>query len=251
MKKLLSIITILLLALNTFAQTPPATPPAGAAPATEQVGNPGLHEVIKQRFIDGGLPFMTPILITLVLGLTICIERIIYLNRAHASRRKLLAALEPDILAGNWEKAKETCRNTRGPLATMLLHGLERSEYGADVMEKSIITSGNAQMNYLERGLTWISLFISLAPIFGFFGTVIGIFMVFENIELTGDVSVSVVAGGMKVKLINTIGGLIVAMVLQIFYNYVVAKIDSVVHDMEEGAITFVDLMLKSPKFKN
>lgn len=247
MKKLLLIITTLLLAVNTFAQTPPAKTPAPAA--TEQEGN-NLHEVIKQRFIDGGLPFMTPILITLVLGLTICIERIIYLNRAHTSKRKLLEKLEPEILAGNWDNAMEICRNTRGPLATMLLHGLERSEYGADVMEKSIITTGNAQMNYLERGLTWISLFISLAPIFGFFGTVIGIFMVFENIELTGDVSVSIVAGGMKVKLINTIGGLIVAMVLQVFYNYIVAKVDSVVHDMEEGTISFVDLMLKSGKFK-
>lgn len=241
MKKLLSLTTLLVLTISAQAA-------ANAAPAAN---DSGIHEVIKQRFIDGGLLFMTPILITLVLGLAICIERIIYLNRAHASRKKLLTALEPDILSGNLEQAKETCRNTRGPLATMLLHGLERSEYGADVMEKSIITTGNAQMSYLERGLTWVSLFISLAPIFGFFGTVIGIFIVFENIELTGDVSVSVVAGGMKVKLINTIGGLIVAMVLQIFYNYIVAKIDSVVHDMEEGAITFVDLMLKSGKFKN
>lgn len=252
MRNILLILS-LLFAVNVFAQTPAAN---GIAPTKKEVkveekGNPGLHQVIKQRFIDGGLPFMMPILITLVLGLSICIERIIYLNRAHISRKKLLQNLEPYIMSGDYEGAKELCRNTRGPLATMLLQGLERSEYGPDVMEKSIVTTGNSQMSLLERGLTWISLFISLAPIFGFFGTVMGIFIVFEQIELTGDVSVSVVAGGMKVKLINTIGGLLVAMILQVFYNYVVSKIDSIVHDMEEGAITFVDLMLKSNRFKN
>lgn len=243
----------LLFTVSTVALAAPAPDPLAAAAAKkgEAKGDPGLHQVIKQRFIDGGLPFMMPILITLVLGLSLCIERIIYLNRAHSSRKKLLEKLEPHIMNGTFEEAKEVCRDTRGPLATMLLHGLERAEYGPDVMEKAIVTTGNSQMSLLERGLTWISLFISLAPIFGFFGTVMGIFIVFEQIELTGDVSVSVVAGGMKVKLINTIGGLLVAMILQVFYNYVVSKIDSIVHDMEEGAITFVDLMLKSNRFKN
>lgn len=239
------IILSLLLSVSIFAQTAP--PPAAKTADTEQAtDNPGMHQKIKQRFIDGRVPYMLPILITLVLGLALSIERIIYLNRAHINSQKLLRQIEPDIVAGNLEAAMETCRNTRGPVATMLLQGMNRAPYGLDVMEKSILSSGNAQMSLLERGLTWISLFISLAPIFGFFGTVVGIFIVFEEIEVAGDIAVSLVAGGMKVKLITTIGGLIVAIILQIFYNYIVSKIDNIVYDMEEGAIDFVDMMLKS-----
>jgi biopolymer transport protein ExbB len=235
----------LLSSVSIFAQTTP--PPAAKTADTEQAtDNPGMHHKIKQRFIDGRVPYMLPILITLVLGLALSIERIIYLNRAHINSQKLLRQIEPGILAGNIEAAMETCRNTRGPVATMLLQGMNRAPYGLDVMEKSILSSGNAQMSLLERGLTWISLFISLAPIFGFFGTVVGIFIVFEEIEVAGDIAVSLVAGGMKVKLITTIGGLIVAIILQIFYNYIVSKIDNIVYDMEEGAIDFVDMMLKS-----
>lgn len=238
------IILGLLFSVSIYAQTEKA---ATTKVDTEQdAGNPGMHQKIKQRFIDGRVPYMLPILITLILGLALSIERIIYLNRAHINSQKLLRQIEPDIVAGNIEAAMETCRNTRGPVATMLLQGMNRAPYGLDVMEKSILSAGNAQMSLLERGLTWVSLFISLAPIFGFFGTVVGIFMVFEEIEVAGDIAVSVVAGGMKVKLITTIAGLIVAIVLQIFYNYIVSKIDNIVYDMEEGAIDFVDMMLKS-----
>ena len=235
----------LLISIGIYAQTVP-TPVAKDVDTEQEVDNPGMHQKLKQRFIDGRVPYMLPILITLILGLTISIERIIYLNRAHINSQKLLRQIEPDIVAGNIDAAMETCRNTRGPVATMLLQGLNRAPYGLDVMEKSILSAGNAQMSLLERGLTWVSLFISLAPIFGFFGTVVGIFMVFEEIEVAGDIAVSVVAGGMKVKLITTIGGLIVAIILQIFYNYIVSKIDNIVYDMEEGAIDFVDMMLKS-----
>lgn len=239
------IILGLLFSVSIYAQTDAAAT-AKSVDTEQDTGNPGMHQKIKQRFIDGRVPYMLPILITLILGLALSIERIIYLNRAHINSQKLLRDIEPDIVAGNIEAAMETCRNTRGPVATMLLQGMNRAPYGLDVMEKSILSAGNAQMSLLERGLTWVSLFISLAPIFGFFGTVVGIFMVFEEIEVAGDIAVSIVAGGMKVKLITTIAGLIVAIVLQIFYNYIVSKIDNIVYDMEEGAIDFVDMMLKS-----
>jgi biopolymer transport protein ExbB len=243
MRTILLILT-LLFNVSTFAQTAPTLP--GQDAPTQQDAGGGLHQQLKQRFIDGRVPYMLPILITLVLGLSISIERIIYLNRAHINSQKLLRAIEPDILAGRLDAAAETCRNTRGPVASMILQGIERAPYGMDVMEKSIMATGNSQMSLLERGLTWISLFISLAPIFGFFGTVVGIFLVFEEIEMAGDIAVSIVAGGMKVKLITTIGGLIVAIILQVFYNYIVSKVDNIVHDMEEGAILFVDMLLKS-----
>jgi biopolymer transport protein ExbB len=204
-----------------------------------------LHQQLKILFIDGGPPFMTPIILCLVLGLAFCIERIIYLNLATTNIKKLLLAVESALNDGGIEAAKEVCRNTRGPVASIFYQGLDRSEEGLDMVEKSIVSYGSVQMGQLETNLPWIGLFIALAPSLGFLGTVIGMVQAFNDIEKAGTMSPTVVAGGMKVALITTVCGLIVAIILQIFYNYIVSKIDGIVNAMEDASISFVDVLIK------
>jgi biopolymer transport protein ExbB len=204
-----------------------------------------LHQELKRYFIDGGPPFMTPIALCLVLGLAFCIERIIYLNLATTNVKKLLSSVESALAEGGIEAAKEVCRNTKGPAASIFYQGLDRNEEGLDMVEKSIVSYGSVQMGQLETNLPWIGLFIALAPSLGFFGTVIGMVMAFDDIERAGTMSPSVVAGGMKVALITTVFGLLVAMILQVFYNYIVSKIDSIVNSMEDASISFVDILIK------
>ncbi|MDR1593534.1 MAG: MotA/TolQ/ExbB proton channel family protein [Prevotellaceae bacterium] len=204
-----------------------------------------LHQQLKMQFIDGGPPFMTPIILCLVLGLAFCIERIIYLNLATTNIKKLLSSVETALDDGGIEAAKEVCRNTRGPVASIFYQGLDRNEEGLDMVEKSIVSYGSVQMGQLETNLPWIGLFIALAPSLGFLGTVIGMVQAFNDIEKAGTMSPTVVAGGMKVALITTVCGLIVAIILQIFYNYIVSKIDSIVNAMEDASISFVDVLLK------
>ncbi|HIA36623.1 MAG TPA: MotA/TolQ/ExbB proton channel family protein, partial [Flavobacteriales bacterium] len=175
------------------------------------------HQVIKQKFIEGGAEFMGVVLICLILGLALSIERIIYLNLATTNTEKLLAEIESSMDSGGVESAKEVCRNTKGPVASIFYQGLDRSGEGIDVVEKAIVSYGSVQMSLLEKGLTWISLFISLAPMLGFMGTVIGMIGAFDAIEAAGDISPSLVAGGIKVALLTTVFGLIVAMILQVF----------------------------------
>jgi len=203
------------------------------------------HQIIKQKFIEGGAEFMGVVLICLILGLALAIERIIYLNLATTNTEKLLGAIESAMDSGGVESAKEVCRNTKGPVASIFYQGLDRSGEGIDVVEKSIVSYGSVQMSLLEKGLTWISLFISLAPMLGFMGTVIGMIGAFDAIEAAGDISPSLVAGGIKVALLTTVFGLIVAMILQIFYNYLVAKIDSLVTSMEDASISLIDILVK------
>jgi biopolymer transport protein ExbB len=185
------------------------------------------------------------VLITLILGLAICIERIIYLNMATTNTKKLLNDIESALTSGGVEAAKEVCRNTRGPVASIFYQGLERSGEGIDMVEKSIVSYGSVQMGLLERNISWISLFIALAPMLGFMGTVIGMIGAFDAIEAAGDISPSLVAGGIKVALLTTVFGLIVAMILQVFYNYIIAKVDSIVNNMEDASISLVDLLVK------
>lgn len=208
--------------------------------------NRSFHQVIKQKFIEGGPSFMGIVLLCLILGLALCIERIIYLNRATTNTDTLLSDIESAISSGSVDNAKEICRNTPGPVASIFYQGLDRSGEGIEVVEKSVVAYGSVQMGLLERGLSWISLFIALAPMLGFMGTVIGMIGAFDAIEAAGDISPSLVAGGIKVALLTTVFGLIVAMILQIFYNYIVAKIDSIVNSMEDASISFVDILVKN-----
>lgn len=220
-----------------------ADPIEEAAAAAEE--GQSLHSALKQKFIEGGPSFMSFVLITLILGLALAIERIIYLNLATTNTKKLLQKIEDALKSGGINAAKEVCRNTRGPVASIFYQGLDRYDEGVDVVEKSVIAYGGVQAGLLEKGLSWIGLFIALAPMLGFLGTVIGMIGAFDAIEVAGDISPTLVAGGIKVALITTVFGLIVAMILQVFYNYCLAKIDSIVNSMEDASISLLDLVVK------
>ena len=203
------------------------------------------HQVIKDKFIEGGPEFMSFVLICLILGLAVCIERIIYLNMATTNTKKLVAQVEDALSSGGVEAAKEVCRNTSGPVASIFYQGLDRADEGIEMVEKSVVSYGGVQMGLLEKGLSWISLFIALAPMLGFFGTVIGMIGAFDAIAAANNISPGIVAGGIGVALITTVSGLLVAMVLQVFYNYLVAKVDSIVNDMEDASISLIDVLIK------
>lgn len=203
------------------------------------------HQRVKEKFIEGGWEFMGIVLLCLILGLAISIERIITLNLATTNTKKLLSEVEDALSSGGVEEAKKVCASTRGPVASIFSQGLLRVSEGIEMVEKSIISYGSVEMGRLERGLVWISLFISLAPMLGFMGTVIGMIDAFDSIQAAGDISPQVVAGGIKVALLTTVGGLIVAVILQLFYNYNVSKIDSLVNQMEDASIAFIDLLVK------
>lgn len=207
-----------------------------------------VYQQLKAKFIEGGAGFMGAVLLCLIFGLALSIERIIYLNLATTNNAKLLAKVEDALKNGGVEAAKEVCRNTRGPVASIFYQGLSRADEGVDVVEKSVVSYGGVQMSQLESGLSWIQLFITTAPSLGFLGTVLGMIAAFDAIEVAGDISPNIVAGGMKVALITTVGGLIVAIILQFFYNYIVSKIDSIVLSMEDASISLVDMVVKYAK---
>ena len=205
---------------------------AEAAPVVVEEG--GLHKELN----EGDAGFMSLVAIALVLGLAFCIERIIYLSLAEVDVKKLMAKLEGALEKGDIEGAKTICRNTRGPVASICYQGLMRVDEGLDVVERSVVSYGGVQAGYLEKGCSWITLFIAMAPSLGFLGTVIGMVMAFDQIQQAGDISPTVVAGGMKVALITTIFGLIVALILQVFYNYILSKIEAITSQMEDSSIT-------------
>ncbi|MBQ7734535.1 MAG: MotA/TolQ/ExbB proton channel family protein [Bacteroidales bacterium] len=207
-----------------------------------------LHYVLKDKFAEGDPLWMTPVLICLVLGLAFAIERIFYLNLASTNSQKLLAKVEEAMKNGGVEKAKEVCRDTKGPLAGVFYQGLDRYDEGLDSVEKSLVSYGGVEMGRLEKNLSWLSLCMALATQLGFMGTVIGMVAAFDNIERQGDISPTVVAGGMKVALLTTVFGLITAVILQIFYNYILSKIDGIVNDMENATIGFMDIMVNYNK---
>lgn len=209
------------------------------------VEEPGFHQIVKDQFIQGGWQFMGIVLLCLILGLAVAIERIITLNLATTNTKKLLEQVEGALNSGGVEAAKDVCRNTQGPVASIFVQGLMRMSEGVEMVEKSIIAYGSVEMGKLEKGMVWISLFISLAPMLGFMGTVIGMIDAFDAIAEAGDVSPALVAGGIKVALLTTVGGLIVAVILQLFYNYLVSKIDSLVNSMEDASISLVDILVK------
>ena len=217
--------------------------PAEVAPVEEETV--GMHKALKTKFIEGDASFMSLVAIALVLGLAFCIERIIYLSLAEVNTKKLMAAIEAALAKGDVEGAKEICRNTRGPVASICYQGLLRIDEGLDVVERSVVSYGGVQSAALEKNCSWVTLFIAMAPSLGFLGTVIGMVMAFDDIQKAGDISPTVVAGGMKVALITTIFGIIVALVLQIFYNFILSKIESLTTDMEDSSITLLDLIMK------
>ena len=206
------------------------------------------HQELKKRFIEGGPGFMGIVLLCLILGLAIAIERIIFLNLSTTNSNKLIDDVEGALSSGGVESAKEVCRNTKGPIASIFYQGLDRSNEDLDAAEKAVVAYGGVQMGQLEKNVSWISLFIALAPMLGFMGTVIGMIQAFDKIEAAGDMQPSLVAGGIKVALLTTVFGLIVAIILQIFYNYIIAKIDSIVNDMEDASISLMDILVKNKK---
>ena len=203
------------------------------------------HQVVKEKFIEGDWRFMSLVLICLILGLAISIERIITLNLATTNTDKLLSRVEQALNDGGIEAAKEVTKSTRGPVASIFTQGLMRSSEGIEMVEKSIIAYGSVEMGRLERGLVWVSLFIAMAPMLGFMGTVIGMIVAFDSIAAAGDISPQIVATGIKVALLTTVAGLIVGVILQVFYNYLVSKIDGLVNEMENASITLVDILVK------
>ncbi|MDR3308344.1 MAG: MotA/TolQ/ExbB proton channel family protein [Tannerella sp.] len=218
-----------------------------AAPVVEE----SFHQALKTKFIEGSANFMSMVAIALILGLAFVIERIIYLNLADTNADKLLKGIEAALDKGDVEAAKAIARDTRGPIASIAYQGLLRINQGIDVVEKSIVSYGGVQGGLLEKNLSWITLFIAMAPSLGFLGTVVGMIMAFDKIEQVGDISPTVVAGGMKVALITTVGGLVVALLLQVFYNYLLSKLEAILNKMEDASITLLDLVIKySVKFQ-
>lgn len=255
MKKLFLILAVVgLFSLGTadvFAQETAVTNETAtlvANPETDILGGEPIHQTIKRYFIDGGVGWMTPILLCLIIGLAIAIERIIYLNLSTTNTKKLIARVQDALNTGGIEAAKDVCRSTRGPVASIYYQGLLRYNEGLDVVEKTVVSYGSVQTGQMENGLTWMSLFIALAPMLGFMGTVVGMIQAFDSIQQMGDVSPVAVASGIKVALLTTLAGLIVAVILQLFYNYILSKIDGLVITMEDTSITLMDMLLKYNK---
>ncbi len=218
---------------------------AADAAATDEGG---FHQELKTRFVEGGAGFMGIVLLCLILGLAVAIERIIYLNSATTNTNKLIGKIEDALASGGVDAAKEVCRNTAGPVASIFYQGLDRMDEGVDQAEKAVVSYGGVQMASLEKNISWLSLFIALAPMLGFMGTVIGMIDAFDKIQQMGDMQPSIVAGGIKIALLTTVFGLVVAIILQIFYNYIIAKVDAIVTDMEDASIKLVDLLVKYKK---
>ncbi len=238
MKKLFAIVAML--GVFSFGSTAMAQEAEVAS-----VEGQSIHKTLKRYFIEGSASFMSLVAIALVIGLAFCVERIIYLSLAEINTKKFIGKVEEALEKGDVEAAKDIARNTRGPIASIYYQGLSRIDQGLDQVERSVVSYGGVQAGYLEKGCSWITLFIAMAPSLGFLGTVIGMVQAFDTIQQVGDISPTVVAGGMKVALITTIFGIVVALILQLFYNYVLTKIESINSDMEDSSVTLLDLISK------
>jgi biopolymer transport protein ExbB len=254
MKQSLSILfmaVVMMLGVSSTAMAATTTINAAAIattviqdPAPDTTENITFHQQLKNRYIEGGPVFMSFVLICLILGLAIAIERIIYLNLSTTNSKKLAADVEAALKSGGVEAAKDVCRNTKGPVASIYYQGLDRADESVEAAEKAVVAYGGVQMGQLEKNVSWVSLFIALAPMLGFMGTVLGMIDAFDNIQTAGAMEPALVAGGIKVALLTTVFGLIVAIILQVFYNYIIAKIDSIVNDMEDASITLIDILV-------
>ncbi|MDE5730938.1 MAG: MotA/TolQ/ExbB proton channel family protein [Alistipes sp.] len=256
MKKLFLIVTAAafsLGAVNAFAQETVATEEAAVvetvvAAQTQLADATPMHQVLMQKFLEGGWEWMLPVLLCLVLGLAIAIERMLYLSFSTINSKKFIAQVNDALKNGGIEAAKEVCRNKRGPIASIFYQGLDRYNQGLDSVEKAVVSYGSVQTGRMESGLSWIGLFIALSPMLGFMGTVVGMIAAFDAIQAAGDISPTLVAGGIKVALLTTLMGLIAAVILQLFYNYIVSKIDSLVNDMEDSSIILMDMLTEYKK---
>ncbi len=260
MKKLFLVLAATALtfsAATVFAQEPAAVEETTvkveetAAPAVEEeavnpeveIAGESMHHILMQKFLEGGWGWMLPVLLCLILGLAIAIERILYLSLSTINTKKFIAKVEETLKNGGIDAAKELCRNTKGPIASIYYQGLDRYNQGLDAVEKSVVSYGSVQTGQMESGLSWIGLFIALSPMLGFMGTVVGMIGAFDAIQAAGDISPTLVAGGIKVALLTTLMGLIAAVILQLFYNYIIAKIDGLVNDMEDSSIILMDML--------
>ena len=229
----------------------PETVEAEAADVEEDGEGQGLHKTIKIKFIEGSAGFMSLVAIAMIFGLALCIERIIFLSLSEINSKKLLEDIQAALENGDVEGAKSICRETRGPVASICYQGMMRIDEGLDVVERSVVSYGSVQASNLEKNLSWITLFIAMSPSLGFLGTVIGMVQAFDDIQKAGDISPNVVAGGMKVALITTIFGIIVALILQVFYNYILSKVEALNTDMEDSSVSLLDIIMKyNLKFK-
>ena len=247
-------------AVETVEEAAPAAAPAAVAPAPAQAApaapaaeeEVSMFKALKIKFIEGDASFMAFVALCLIVGLALCIERIVYLSLSSTNSKKLLSGIEEALDNNDVEAAKELARNTRGPIASILYQGLTRIEKGTEDVEKTVASYGGVQMGALEKNITWISLCIALAPMLGFMGTVIGMIQAFDKIQQVGDISATVVAGGIKVALLTTVFGLIVAMILQVFLNFILTRIEALTTEMEDSSITLLDLVVKyNEKNKN
>ena len=239
MKKFFMILSVAVASLGTvsaFAQE-------AAVNAETDLAGETMHQVLMQKFLDGGWAWMLPILVCLIIGLAIAIERILFLTFSNINSKKFIAKVEDALNKNGIEAAKEVCRNTKGPIASIYYQGLDRYDQGLDAVEKAVVSYGSVQTGQMESGLSWIGLFIALSPMLGFMGTVVGMIDAFDQIQAAGDISPTLVAGGIKVALLTTLLGLISAVILQLFYNYIVSKIDTLVNDMEDSSITLMDIL--------
>ena len=240
MKKFFLILSVALLgAATVFAQDAAVAESA----AETAVAGESMHHILMQKFLEGGWGWMLPVLLCLVIGLAVAIERILYLTLSTINTKKFVAAIEEALKNGGIEAATEVCRNTKGPIASIYYQGLDRYAPGLDAVEKAVVSYGSVQTGQMESGLSWIGLFIALSPMLGFMGTVVGMIGAFDAIQAAGDISPTLVAGGIKVALLTTLMGIIAAVILQLFYNYIVSKIDSLVNDMEDASITLMDFL--------
>ena len=234
---------LMFLAVATLGTVSAFAQDAAAAAAETELAGDTLHQVLMQKFLEGGWGWMMPVLVCLVIGLAIAIERMLYLAFSNINTKKFVEEFEKTLNEKGVEAAKDLCRNTRGPVASIYYQGLDRMDQGLDAVEKAVVSYGSVQTGQLESGLTWIGLFIALSPMLGFMGTVVGMIGAFDQIQAAGDISPTIVAGGIKVALLTTLMGLIAAVILQMFYNYVVTKIDALVNTMEDASITLVDIL--------
>ena len=221
--------------VNAFAQE--------AAAAETELAGETMHQVLMQKFLEGGWGWMLPVLVCLIIGLAIAIERMLYLSFSNINTKKFIEKFSETLNGQGVEAAKDLCRNTKGPVASIYYQGLDRYDQGLDAVEKAVVSYGSVQTGQMESGLSWIGLFIALSPMLGFMGTVVGMIQAFDQIQAMGDISPTAVAGGIKVALLTTLMGLIAAVILQLFYNYVVREIDALVNPMEDASITVVDIL--------
>lgn len=205
-----------------------------------------MRQFIKEKFIEGGWEFMSAVLVCLILGLAIAFERIIILSLATSNTTKLTSKVKDALASGGVEAAKDVVKNTRGPVASIFMQGLMRVSEGLEMVEKSVIAYGSVEAAKLEKGITYIALFIAIAPMLGFMGTVLGMIDAFDKIEAMGDIQISAIAGSIKIALITTVSGLIVAIILQVFYNYILSRVDAILSQMEEASISLVDVLVEN-----